>query len=72
MNSAPDTRCVVCLNPAHDHDGNGVCTQCRLIHRSTYEEVLALVTANDVTVETNAVLSTGEPHATWHQERRES
>ena len=41
----------------HDHDANGVCGRCQYINHDTYDLVLALVSANDVHIETNAVLS---------------
>ena len=66
--SEGSARCVVCLNAAHDHDADGVCARCQFIHRRTYDEVLALVSANDVHIETNAVLSTGDTHDTGHKE----
>ena len=66
------TRCVVCLNTdTHDHDANGVCGRCQYIHSNTYHELMALLGINDVHIETNAVLSTGDTHATRHQKREE-
>lgn len=55
------------MNPErHDHDANGVCGRCQYINRDTYDLVLTLVSANDVHIETNAVLSTGGTHAAGH------
>lgn len=48
LSSNPAIACIVCLNTAHDHDANGVCEHCQYVHHNTYEEVLALVSANDV------------------------
>ncbi|NDZ93302.1 hypothetical protein G3I13_01825 [Streptomyces sp. SID6673] len=60
LSSDPTTRCIACLNIEAHRDGNGVCERCQYIHRETYEELTALLGVNDVHIETNAVLSTGE------------
>ncbi len=60
MTSAVDTRCIACLSETHDHDANGVCPRCRIINRNTYEELIGLLVANDVHIETKEVLGTGE------------
>lgn len=62
MTSATTDVCVVCLNAAHDHNADGVCTQCIRIHRNTYREVLALVGASEQ--QNNVVLSTRNEHGT--------
>lgn len=59
-------RCIACLDPARHYDANGVCPSCRFIHRSMYAELIALLGANDVHIENDVVLSTGEKHATGH------
>ncbi|NIL77151.1 hypothetical protein RhoFasB10_03292 [Rhodococcus sp. B10] len=71
LSTDPTISCIVCLNVEEHRDGKGVCERCQYIHRNTYELVLALVSANDVHIETNAVLSTGDTHATRQFEREE-
>lgn len=59
------TSCTFCLNTErHDHDANGVCDMCQRIDSETYQLILELLERNDVRIETNAVLSTGDTHAT--------
>ena len=54
-------RCTFCFNTErHDHDANGVCDRCQRIDSETYQLILALIERNDMRIETNAVLSTGD------------
>lgn len=64
MSSATTDRCIACLDMTRhttdDRDTNGVCPRCQVIHRKTYEELIVLLVANDVHIETKEVLGTGE------------
>lgn len=63
MSSATADRCVACLDMSRhttdDRDANGVCSRCQVIHRNTYEQLIGLLVANDVHIETREVLGAG-------------
>lgn len=54
--------CIACLSHREDLDKNNICTTCSPHSLRAYDLLVALLTEQQK--QTNAVLSTGETHAT--------